>query len=109
MMKNILKSLGTGLLFGLMSLTAYLFGTVTAEVFIAVPTAGGWEAVGLTVAGLIMGFMTLLIVFMMGAIPLCTIDELKLKLKEQEEDAARDYEALYKAATYDYQHKGVKK
>jgi hypothetical protein len=108
-MNHILKSFGTGLLFGLMSFIAYLFGTTTVNAFVAMPSAVGWEAIGLLVAGLLMGFMTLFIIFCLGAIPLGTIEELRSKLKEQEEDAARDYEALYKAATYDYQHKGVEK
>lgn len=108
-MKHILKSFGIGLLFGLMALTAYLFGTTTVNAFVAMPSAMGWEAIGLLAVGLAMGFMTLFIIFCMGAIPLGTIEDLRSKLKEQEEDAARDYEALYKAATYDYQHKGVEK
>ena len=84
MMKNILKSLGTGVLFGLMSLAAYAFGAGTVEAFVAMSSAIGWEAVGLTVAGLLMGFMTLFVVFMMGAIPLSSIESLKSKLEEKE-------------------------
>ncbi len=108
-MKRILKAFGTGLLFGLMALTAHLFGTATVNAFVAVANGMGWEAIVLLAVGLIMGFMTLFIIFCLGAIPLSTIEDLRSKLKEQEEDAARDYEALYKAATYDYQNKGVKK
>ena len=108
-MKHILKSFGAGLLFGLMSFSAYLFGTTTVDAFVAMPSAMGWEAIGLMVAGLLMGFMTLFVIFCLGAIPLSAIEDLKSKLKEQEEDAARDYEALYKAAQYDYRHKGVEK
>lgn len=84
MIKNILKSLGTGLLFGLMSLAAYAFGNMTVEAFVAMPSSVGWGALGLTVAGLAMGFMTLFVVFMMGAIPLSTIEDLKSKLEEKE-------------------------
>lgn len=88
-----------------MSCTGILLGIITWAGFSVVQTATGWEAAWLVAASLVTGFLSLFTVWCIGAIPLSIINDLKLKLKEQEENAARDYEALYKAATYDYKNK----
>jgi hypothetical protein len=84
-MKNTLKSFGLGLLFAVMSYIAYAFGTLTIGSFKALPTAQGWEAIGLFVAGILIGFMALFIILCLGGIPLSIIEDLKEKLKEKEE------------------------
>ena len=108
-MKKFLKYLGSGFLFFLMSGCCSLFGIAAYNGFVAVGSCGGWEAIWLCGVSCFLTFFVLFLIYVMGLIHLGTIEDLRSKLKEQEEDAARDYEALYKAATYDYQHKGVEK
>ena len=84
-MKNTFKSFGLGLLFAVMSYIAYIFGTLTVGSFKALLTVQGWEAIGLFVAGILIGFMALFIILCLGAIPLTIIEDLKEKLKEKDE------------------------
>ncbi len=88
-MKNILKAFGLGILFGILSYCAFAFGTMAVEAFIDMVSAVGLNAIGLTFAGLLLGFMSVFLIFVMGAVPLSTVEELKelkAKLKEKEEN-----------------------
>ena len=104
-MKKFFTYLGTGALFFLMSIAVACFGTAAYFGFTAIVSCAGWESVGLCLASMMMVFMAGFGIYLIGAIPLSSINDLKFKLKEQEENAERDYEALYKAATYDYKNK----
>ena len=80
-MKNILKSIGLGVTFLIMSYMATLFGYITWAGFSVVNTATGFEAAWLVAASLVTGFLSLFILFCMGGLPLVIIDDLKQKLR----------------------------
>lgn len=84
-MKQILKSLMFGFLYFLGSCLVSIFGYITVSGFCFVCTAVGWEAAWLVLASAVTGFMTLFVLFILGAIPLATINELKSKLEKLED------------------------
>ncbi len=85
-MKNVLKAFGIGLLLSVLALLAAMLGYLTCAGFAAIPNVVGWEAVGLAFTSLVIGCLSLVTIFSIGAIPLAVIDELKNKLNSLEED-----------------------
>lgn len=84
-MKEFFKNLGTGLLFFLASGSAMCFGVALYYGITAIPNYSGWEAIGLLVTCLLLGFMAVFIIHCMGVIPNDTVDRLKRKIADLED------------------------
>ena len=84
-MKEFFKNLGTGLIFFLISGCAMCFGLALYYGITAIPNCSGWEAIGLLVTCLLLGFMVGFIIYCMGVIPNDTVDRLKRKIADLED------------------------
>ena len=87
-MKEFFKNLGTGLIFFLVSGCTMGFCAMIYYSIIAIPTCSGWEAIGLAITCLIVTWMVFSLIYAMGLIPNDTIDRLKKKIAELEEEDA---------------------
>jgi hypothetical protein len=83
-MKEFFKNLGTGLLFFLASGSAMCFGLAFYYGITAIPNCSGWEAIGLLITCLLLGFMVGFIIYCMGVVPNDTVDRLKRKIADLE-------------------------
>ena len=84
-MKEFFKNLGTGLLFFLASGSAMCFSVALYYGITAIPNCSGWEAIGLLVTCLLLGFMVVFIIHCMGVIPNDTVDRLKRRIADLED------------------------
>jgi hypothetical protein len=85
-MKEFFKNLGTGLIFFLLSGCAMCFGSAIYFGITAIPNCSGWEAIGLAITCILIGFMIVFIIYCMGVIPNDTIGHLRRKIAELEEE-----------------------
>ena len=85
-MKQFLKNLGTGFMFFMLSFCSSCFGLAAYYGFLAISETSGWTAVGLCFVTVVMAFMMGYTIYCMGLIPNDTIERLKRKITEQEEE-----------------------
>lgn len=85
-MKEFFKNLGTGLIFFIVSCVSSCFCLVAYYGLTAVSRVSGWEAIGLCFVAVVMLFMFGNIIYCMGVIHNDTIDRLKRKIAELEEE-----------------------
>ena len=85
-MKQFLKNLGTGFLFFLLSFCSSCFGLVAYYGFSAISETSGWTAIGLCFVAVVMVLMMGYTIYCMGLIPNDTVERLKRKITELEED-----------------------
>ena len=88
MMKEFFKNIGTGFIFFVLSVCVLLLATPVYYGILAIPTCSGWEAIGLAITCLIVTWMVFSLIYTMGLIPNDTIDRLKRKIAELEEEDA---------------------
>lgn len=86
-MKQFLKNLGTGLLFFLLSFCSSRFGLAAYYGFSAISETSGWTAIGLCLVSVVMVLMMGSLIYCMGLIPNTTVESLRHKITELEEEA----------------------
>lgn len=84
-MKKFLKYLGSGFLFFLMSGCCSMFGIAAYNGFVAVGSCGGWEAIGLCSVSCLLTFFALFLIYIMGLIPLDSLERYKQRAKDLED------------------------
>ena len=84
-MKKFLKYLGSGFLFFLMSGCCSIFGIAAYNGFAAIGSCGGWEAIGLCSVSCLITFFALFLIYVMGLIPLDSLERYKQRLERYEQ------------------------
>ena len=82
--KNFFKSIALGLLYLLMSFAVYQMGCGVVSMFCDMCVSTGFIAIGNFCGVILVSLTILLFVFLMGAIPLAMIEELKENKKKEE-------------------------